>query len=200
MSRRLVYLIPLLFLILYAGEIKAGGHGEAKKESESARVVKKFSPIVGVYWVKESPPTVLSREEALSALPCFKCHSLEAFMGEPKPGVFSHELHSAFDIHCNQCHEVRGHKRPQVIAGTCNSCHSLKKLIYRGGGMGRVPFNHEFHSMAFSCGDCHTGLFLMKKGSTRMRMTDMYNGKSCGSCHNGRLAFPSTDCMKCHKG
>lgn len=66
--------------------------------------------------------------------------------------------------------------------------------------MGKVAFNHEFHGMAFGCGECHPGEFLMKKGSTPMKMDAMYKGRLCGACHNGQMAFASTDCAKCHKG
>jgi c(7)-type cytochrome triheme protein len=30
-------------------------------------------------------------------------------------------------------------------------------------------------------------------------MADMYQGKSCGACHDGKKAFPSMACAQCHK-
>jgi c(7)-type cytochrome triheme protein len=30
-------------------------------------------------------------------------------------------------------------------------------------------------------------------------MDDIYQGKFCGSCHNGQTAFGSMECQKCHK-
>jgi c(7)-type cytochrome triheme protein len=149
---------------------------------------------------EEAEPVVLTKAEVLAKLPCFKCHSLEKFQAAPEPGMFAHALHSGFDIHCNQCHEVKGHQPPRIISETCKGCHSLKRIEYEGGGMGKVSFNHEFHSTAFGCADCHPGTFVMKKGAVRMKMDDMYAGRLCGACHDGKSAFSSQDCMRCHKG
>jgi len=38
----------------------------------------------------------------------------------------------------------------------------------------------------------------MKKG-TRYTMAQMEQGKSCGKCHNGKIAFPLSDCITCHR-
>jgi c(7)-type cytochrome triheme protein len=33
-----------------------------------------------------------------------------------------------------------------------------------------------------------------------MKMADIYAGKMCGECHNGKRAFkPAGNCAKCHK-
>ncbi|GAB4388660.1 MAG: hypothetical protein Kow0025_09280 [Thermodesulfovibrionales bacterium] len=143
---------------------------------------------------------VLSRREVIAKLPCFNCHLMEDFMAEPAPGVFSHQLHGDFGVHCNQCHEVGGHERPTIYLAACGSCHSLARLSYAGGGMGKVAFNHEFHAAAFACGACHPSPFKMKKGASAMTMDGMYKGGLCGKCHDGRQAFASTDCTKCHRG
>ncbi len=141
---------------------------------------------------------VLGKQEVLESLPCFKCHSVGVLLDAPESGVFSHLLHSNFDVHCNQCHEVRGHEMPKIKTAVCSNCHGLKSFTY-DEKFGAVTFNHEFHGMAFGCGDCHPRPFLMKKGATKMAMEPMYRGKFCGECHNGQMAFSSRDCMKCHK-
>jgi c(7)-type cytochrome triheme protein len=153
-----------------------------------------------VHEAQKEPVAILTRQEVLGKLPCFDCHLLEEFTGKPQPGVFSHELHSGFDVHCNQCHLVAGHRPPMVHMEVCNTCHSLEKFTYRGGGMGKVVFNHEFHATAFGCGECHPKPFLMKRGSAKMTMEAMYSGGLCGKCHDGKMAFAATDCTKCHKG
>lgn len=147
---------------------------------------------------KEEAP-VMSRHAGVAQLPCFGCHSAGAFMNSTAPGVFSHKIHTAFDVHCSQCHDIKPHEHAKIISETCQSCHSLKALKFEGGGMGEVVFSHDFHSKTFPCSDCHTKLFPMKRGIKKLLMDDMYAGKSCGACHNGKRAFPSMDCANCHK-
>jgi len=146
---------------------------------------------------EESP--ILPRHAAISGLPCFGCHAPGAFFNAPR-GVFSHEKHSMFDVHCNQCHDVGGHQGPvKIDTGLCGGCHNLRAFAYEGGGMGKVAFNHAFHAGAFGCNDCHPKTFPMKKGLKKMKMDDMYLGRSCGLCHDGKKAFSSTECGLCHQ-
>ncbi len=62
-------------------------------------------------------------------------------------------------------------------------------------------FPHSMHRIAYKCAACHDGLFPMKAGSTKVTMEAIQDGKSCGTCHNGRLAFASTfaTCSRCHR-
>jgi len=75
--------------------------------------------------------------------------------------------------------------------------------------MGTVKFAHKVHAeTAGNCDACHGGkepLFAQKK-SEGMKMADMYAGKGCGSCHDGKkkqgekVIFAAKGaCMKCHK-
>ncbi len=155
--------------------------------------------VVSTAVAAEKDEPVKSREEVLKTLPCFECHSLKKYVSPPSPGVFSHELHGMFDLHCNSCHEISGHEMPMLKGAACASCHSMSVFEYTGGGMGKVKFNHESHGAMFSCSKCHPDVFPMKRGGAKMTMDAMYKGKSCGSCHNGRMAFASQDCMKCHR-
>jgi c(7)-type cytochrome triheme protein len=148
----------------------------------------------------EEAAPMLTEQEVLAKLPCFQCHSVKNFFMEPRTGYFSHVFHQDFGIHCNQCHDVKGHGMPRIALSTCSGCHSMASFTYSGGGMGKVTFNHEFHGMSFGCRECHPDEFLMKKGATPMKMDAMYQGKLCGACHNGQMAFATTDCAKCHKG
>lgn len=131
-----------------------------------------------------------------SGLPCFKCHSYEKYAQE-KPGVFSHKKHKAFGAHCNACHIIKEHKESNVNKNACNTCHKLTTFTLATSGM-PVNFSHQNHAKKASCNDCHPGLFLMKKGSTKLTMDEMYKGSSCGACHNGKKAFASTNCARCH--
>jgi len=146
---------------------------------------------------EEAP--ILPREEILATLPCFKCHDLPMFLEKYEQGEFSHMVHSSFDVHCSQCHEVKGHMPPQIFPSTCASCHTME-ISYKGGGMGKVSFSHEFHTMMFKCRDCHYDTFKMKASSGKLKMDNMYAGKACGKCHNGKVAFEATNCGKCHNG
>jgi c(7)-type cytochrome triheme protein len=106
---------------------------------------------------------------------------------------------------CFACHKKNG----TAFYEECSGCHKdlLKKkstlqgpgpLTYTMEGAGPVQFLHESHG-AFACNECHPKSFAMKKGGSKMTMAGMYQGKSCGFCHDGKKAFASMQCAKCHK-
>jgi c(7)-type cytochrome triheme protein len=78
-----------------------------------------------------------------------------------------------------------------------------KTVEYAGGPMGKVTFDGKAHAdKGAKCNDCHTKIFKMKKGSTKITMATMNKGENCGACHNGTKAFKSSDaknCKTCHK-
>lgn len=61
------------------------------------------------------------------ALFCFKCHSQARYQGQA--GGFPHIKHMkefGIELHCNQCHELKGHQKMKVIKKTdspCSNCH-----------------------------------------------------------------------------
>ncbi|MCP4407143.1 MAG: cytochrome C [Gammaproteobacteria bacterium] len=69
--------------------------------------------------------------------------------------------------------------------------------------MGAVTFSGQTHmEKGNQCMDCHKDNFEQKKGTAKMTMAGMNEGKWCGSCHNGDKAFSTkdpTNCMTCHK-
>ena len=79
------------------------------------------------------------------------------------------------------------------------------KTVEFASPTGKVTFDGKAHADAGSkCADCHTKpkLFEMKKGSDKMSMAAMNEGKFCGACHDGKKAFgvkAPADCAKCHK-
>lgn len=79
-----------------------------------------------------------------------------------------------------------------------------KPVEYAGGGLGKVLMDGKVHAdKGLKCPDCHTSpkLFEMKKVA-KITMADMNAGKNCGTCHDGKKAFKSSDaanCSKCHK-
>lgn len=81
-----------------------------------------------------------------------------------------------------------------------------EKIIFeKVGKMGPVEFPHKLHGEKNACKDCHEAekpLFEQKISNTGFKMTDMYAGKSCGACHDGKDKHPfeaKKACAKCHK-
>jgi c(7)-type cytochrome triheme protein len=79
------------------------------------------------------------------------------------------------------------------------------KTVEFASPMGKVIFDGKTHAdKGFKCADCHTKpkLFAMKKGTDKVTMVAMNEGKFCGACHDGKKAFSvkvQADCVKCHK-
>ncbi|GAB3775209.1 hypothetical protein GCM10028796_50880 [Ramlibacter monticola] len=68
-------------------------------------------------------------------------------------------------------------------------------------GVRPVVFPHWFHRIRFRCKVCHSELgFKMRAGANRVLMDDIINGKFCGMCHNGQVAWSPDRCDLCHSG
>lgn len=68
-------------------------------------------------------------------------------------------------------------------------------------GVRPVVFPHWFHRVRFNCRVCHQELgFEMRAGANDVRMSDVAEGRFCGMCHNGRLAWGAERCDLCHSG
>lgn len=70
---------------------------------------------------------------------------------------------------------------------------------------GEVTFSHENHigvQEEPDCVICHFGLFdITRDGETdteSVTMEAMYEGSSCGKCHNGDVSFATDECEVCH--
>lgn len=71
---------------------------------------------------------------------------------------------------------------------------------------GKVTFNHQTHiDKGQKCLNCHGKgkPFKAKIGTSPDLTMKAYNeGKACGICHNGKVAFSTKEignCLKCHK-
>lgn len=71
------------------------------------------------------------------------------------------------------------------------------ELVPAAGEMFKVVFAHSTHTSFLTCRNCHTRIFQMQKGATKMSMAEVSAGKFCGVCH-GKVAFPTTACGRCH--
>lgn len=68
-------------------------------------------------------------------------------------------------------------------------------------GMRPVIFPHWFHRIRFRCKVCHHELgFIMRAGANVVTMAEIIEGKFCGSCHNGEVAWSTENCDLCHSG
>ena len=70
-----------------------------------------------------------------------------------------------------------------------------------------VLFSHKIHveQKGLTCDMCHAGTFEMKalkaQGNPDFTMEALAQGKYCGACHNGTMAFSSNSrCASCHSG
>lgn len=86
-----------------------------------------------------------------------------------------------------------------AFVGTVMAVPGGKTVDFEGGGAGKVVFDGKKHAdKGLKCNDCHPSIFQMKKGTVKMTMKEMNEGKYCGTCHNGTKAFATTECAKCH--
>jgi len=68
-------------------------------------------------------------------------------------------------------------------------------------GMRPVIFPHWFHRIRFRCKVCHFELgFKMRAGANEVKMNDIIEGRFCGMCHNGEIAWSVENCDLCHSG
>jgi c(7)-type cytochrome triheme protein len=70
-------------------------------------------------------------------------------------------------------------------------------LMMDTGEMPVVLFPHEPHTEWLDCSNCHEAIFKSKVGATPVNMFQILQGRYCGRCH-GAVAFPLTECNRCH--
>lgn len=77
-----------------------------------------------------------------------------------------------------------------------------KTLEFNKSPMGLVKFDGSIHKDAGAvCKDCHNKEMFpkMKQGTVTITMNEIYAGKLCGVCHNGKRAFEAQgNCARCH--
>ncbi len=68
-------------------------------------------------------------------------------------------------------------------------------------GIRPVVFPHWFHRIRFRCKVCHADLgFKFKAGGNKINMAKIIEGRYCGACHNGEVAWSVENCAMCHSG
>lgn len=88
-------------------------------------------------------------------------------------------------------HPVRASEYGDITMDSTLS--SMKKA-----GVKPVQFPHWFHRIRYKCKVCHEGIFKMKKGGNNVSMKQIMDGKACGTCHNGLVAWEPLYCDRCH--
>lgn len=62
-----------------------------------------------------------------------------------------------------------------------------------------VLFPHWFHRIRYRCSVCHEDIFILKAGSNDITMEGIsIDHKTCGTCHNGSIAWEALECDRCH--
>ncbi|NOS35301.1 MAG: hypothetical protein GQ522_01550 [Deltaproteobacteria bacterium] len=67
----------------------------------------------------------------------------------------------------------------------------------KGDFVDDVVYPHWIHTYWLKWDVCHPKIFIPAKGQNNMTMEGIAEGKWCGRCH-GKVAFPLTDCSRCH--
>jgi len=68
-------------------------------------------------------------------------------------------------------------------------------------GIRPAVFPHWFHRIRFRCKVCHADIgFKFKAGGNDINMYKIIEGKYCGACHNGKVAWSVKNCILCHSG
>ena len=162
---------------------------------------------------KGKTKVIFSHEIHTTLVTCKSCH----------PELFKMKTGEKVSMDdCATCHE----KVAFPIKGECVRCHPAmkkkapkeppKEKLLEGEiklaraknsdvGIREIPlatFPHLAHRVNYRCYACHNQIFPMKEEGTKpIKMQDISEGKSCGVCHNGKIAFAGDDlgtCSRCH--
>ena len=113
-------------------------------------------------------------------------------------------------MYCGACHDDST-AFSTTDPDTCVTCHGsdmvAPETVVFTKPVKAVIFGHQEHvDMGLECSSCHSDVFEMRVGAAEEKpeefvMQALYDGKYCGSCHNGDDAFASdTMCNSCHIG
>src|SRR6266568_823550 len=134
-----------------------------------------------VFKVKETGATTFSHTIHKSMYKCVDCHSqiFKAGKNSIRASMADMEKGSS----CGTCHDG---KTAFGVKSDCQKCHTVKHIHFRHGS---AQFSHTVHIAAYSCKDCHPDLFIPGSGNKHFTMSQMEQGKSCGSCHDDKTAL-----------
>ncbi len=140
--------------------------------------------------VKGSKAVAFTHQAHAARSSCAACHPSTFTAGKNRPvGMTAMEQGKS----CGACHD--GSKA--FALAECARCHTVTDIIFTVRETGPVTFTHQNHSGRQSCRECHPKIYRYVKGR-RMGMAAMDQGKSCGACHDGKVAFDVGECARCH--
>jgi len=174
---------------------------------------KNYGPKADIVWDKPTEVTFSHKIHTMDAgLTCTSCHK----------GIFSMKAGAVLTSgkmtmatmaegqFCGTCHDG---STAFATNTQCASCHTkVNELLPPDPIVWTKPvkavlFYHKPHTEDYglACEDCHDSLFAMEKGAAEkaddFTMKSLYEGKYCGKCHDGAMAFASdTRCNTCHIG
>ncbi len=73
-----------------------------------------------------------------------------------------------------------------------------QKESLQEAGIPAVIFPHWFHRIRFKCKVCHESIFVSKAGANDINMSAIAKGEYCGKCHDGKIAWTTLECQRCH--
>ncbi len=72
------------------------------------------------------------------------------------------------------------------------------ELVAQSDPVFSVVFSHRKHGAWLTCSNCHTNMFEMKAGATKMTAAELHGDRFCAACH-GKVAFDvASGCQLCH--
>jgi c(7)-type cytochrome triheme protein len=146
------------------------------------------------YEVKETGPTHFSHKNHIGVADCSKCHPKLYSLTQKNRRVGMAAMERGKS--CGACHN----SRQAFSVKVCSKCHPVKEVVFEDKIIGDVTFSHRFHCGLYACGKCHTKLYQTNRSKVRVGMQEMEQGKSCGSCHDGKVAFSvKGKCSECHQ-
>ena len=93
-----------------------------------------------------------------------------------------------------------------LLSATGRVCAEVGDILFarKTPGTAEIPpalFPHYLHRIQFKCYVCHDAILVMKAGANEIIMDAIQEGKFCGTCHNGKIAFQATfeSCPRCQR-
>jgi c(7)-type cytochrome triheme protein len=87
--------------------------------------------------------------------------------------------------------------RTNIYPETMIEVIDMDIIMDKTGEMPLVLFPHRPHTEWLDCSNCHDKIFIKKVDANPISMFTILSGEHCGQCH-GAVAFPLTECNRCH--
>lgn len=220
--KRKMRLFPAVCLIataglLYAANINAEAPASSADAAPPADAAseKQYESFGDTQIINMEPVKTMFSHKSHVVTAGISCDSCHPDLFERKRGAAKAKgdlNHTSMDagMYCGACHDGND-AFGTTNEKTCKTCHGsdMKQpgVIVFNKPVKGVVFDHKGHvDMGLSCASCHDSAFAMRVGAAeeeykKFNMQALYQGKYCGVCHNGNIAFASnTRCTSCHIG